>query len=61
MCENKDDTSLQDLEWIHLHKTAALLKVSATSGAILAGATDEDTNGDSLVNWGAKAGVKFTF
>ena len=27
----------------------------------LSGATDEDTNGDSLVNWGAKAGVKFTF
>ena len=25
------------------------------------GATDEDSNGDSLVNWGAKAGVKFTF
>ena len=27
----------------------------------LSGATDEDSNGDSLVNWGAKAGVKFTF
>tara|TARA_B100000287_G_scaffold360367_1_gene352713 strand:+ start:868 stop:1251 length:384 start_codon:yes stop_codon:yes gene_type:complete len=27
----------------------------------LSGATDEDANGDSLVNWGAKAGVKFTF
>ena len=26
-----------------------------------ADATDEDSNGDSLVNWGAKAGVKFTF
>ena len=27
----------------------------------LSGITDEDTNGDSLVNWGAKAGVKFVF
>ena len=27
----------------------------------LSGASDEDANGDSLVNWGAKAGVKFTF
>jgi len=27
----------------------------------LSGITDEDSNGDSLVNWGAKAGVKFTF
>ena len=27
----------------------------------LSGATDEDSAGESLVNWGAKAGVKFTF
>ena len=27
----------------------------------LSGITDEDTSGDSLINWGAKAGVKFTF
>lgn len=26
-CENKEGVTLQDLEWIHLHKTAALLKV----------------------------------
>ena len=26
-CENKEGVSLADLEWIHLHKTAALLKV----------------------------------
>lgn len=26
-CENKENVSLEDLEWIHLHKTAALLKV----------------------------------
>ena len=26
----------------------------------ISGATDEDAQGESLVNWGAKAGVKFT-
>ena len=26
-CENKDGVTLSELEWIHLHKTAALLKV----------------------------------
>ena len=41
-CENKDDTTRQDLEWIHMHKTAALLKVSVAAGAVLAGASKED-------------------
>ena len=27
----------------------------------LSGITDEDSSGDGIVNWGAKAGVKFTF
>ena len=27
----------------------------------ISGITDEDSAGESLVNWGAKAGVKFTF
>ena len=27
----------------------------------LSGITDEASNGDDIVNWGAKAGVKFTF
>lgn len=26
-CENKEGVTLEDLEWIHMHKTAALLKV----------------------------------
>ena len=26
-CEGKEDVTLQELEWIHLHKTASLLKV----------------------------------
>ena len=27
----------------------------------ISGISDEDTTGDDIVNWGAKAGVKFTF
>tara|TARA_B100000700_G_scaffold263046_1_gene299970 strand:- start:10456 stop:10839 length:384 start_codon:yes stop_codon:yes gene_type:complete len=38
----------------------ALAEATSVYGE-LSGATDEDSNGDSLVNWGAKAGVKFTF
>ena len=41
-CENKDGTTQADLEWIHMHKTAALLKVAVASGAIIGGATAED-------------------
>lgn len=33
---------LETLEWIHTHKTAALLEASVVSGAIVAGASDED-------------------
>lgn len=41
-CENKEGVTLKDLEWIHMHKTAALLKVSVAAGAILAGANAEE-------------------
>lgn len=41
-CENREGVTLEDLEWIHMHKTAALLKVSVAAGAILAGATPEE-------------------
>jgi geranylgeranyl diphosphate synthase type II len=41
-CENKEGVTLKDLEWIHMHKTAALLKVSVAAGAVLAGASAED-------------------
>jgi geranylgeranyl diphosphate synthase type II len=43
-CEGKDpkDVTLEDLAWIHTHKTAALLQVAVASGAILGGATPEE-------------------
>lgn len=41
-CEGKEGVTLDELRWIHTHKTAALLQVSVATGAILAGATDEE-------------------
>lgn len=41
-CENKDGTTLEELTWIHTHKTATLLQVAVAAGAILGGASDED-------------------
>lgn len=38
--EGEPDVGMETLTWIHTHKTAALLKASVASGAILAGATD---------------------
>lgn len=39
--EGQPDVGLGTLEWIHTYKTAALLKAAVASGAVLAGATDE--------------------
>jgi len=41
-CEGKEGVNLDQLRWIHAHKTAALLQVSVTAGAVLAGASAED-------------------
>lgn len=40
-CEAKKDATLDELRWIHTHKTATLLQVAVASGAILGGATPE--------------------
>ncbi|MEO0540456.1 MAG: geranylgeranyl diphosphate synthase CrtE [Cyanobacteria bacterium P01_A01_bin.105] len=39
--EGQPDVSLETLNFIHRHKTAALLEVSVVSGALLAGASDD--------------------
>lgn len=41
-CEAKGDATLEELRWIHTHKTATLLEVAVASGAILGGATPEE-------------------
>ncbi|HAC62946.1 MAG TPA: farnesyl-diphosphate synthase [Cyanothece sp. UBA12306] len=40
--EGKPDITVDTLKFIHTHKTGALLETSVVSGAILAGASDED-------------------
>ena len=40
-CEAKSDATLDELRWIHTHKTATLLQVAVASGAILGGASPE--------------------
>ena len=39
---NPDLVTIDTLKYIHAHKTGALLEVAVTSGAILAGAAEED-------------------
>jgi len=41
-CEGKPGTTLDDLKWIHIHKTATLLQVAVAAGAILGGAASEE-------------------
>jgi len=43
-CEGKPDVTLETLNFIHNHKTAALLEASVTAGAVLSGAAAEDLN-----------------
>ncbi len=42
LSEGNSDVSLETLNYIHNHKTAALLEISVTSGAILAGAREDE-------------------
>ena len=41
-CEAKQGVSLEELTWIHTHKTAKLLEVSVATGALLGGANGRD-------------------
>lgn len=56
-CEGKPDTSLETLTFIHNHKTAALLEISVTSGAVLAGASEADI--ERLARYAQKIGLAF--
>lgn len=56
-CEGKDDVTLDDLRWIHTHKTATLLQVAVASGAILGGATPEQV--DACERFALNIGLAF--
>ena len=47
-CEAKKDATLDELRWIHTHKTATLLQVAVAGGAILGGATPEEVQACEL-------------
>jgi len=51
------DVSLDTLNYIHTHKTGALLRVSVTAGAILAGATTAQI--DTLAQYADRIGLAF--
>jgi geranylgeranyl diphosphate synthase, type II len=55
--EGNPNTSLETLNYIHNHKTAALLEISVTSGAILAGASDHQVQ--QLTDYAQRIGLAF--
>lgn len=57
--ESEGDTSvgLETLEWIHAHKTAALLEAAVVSGAVIGGATDAQV--EKLRTYAQKIGLAF--
>jgi len=56
-CEAKQGVTLDDLRWIHTHKTATLLQVAVASGAILGGATPEEVQ--ACENFALNIGLAF--
>ena len=56
-CEGKGEATLEDLRWIHTHKTATLLQVSVASGAIMGGATPEEV--EAVEEFALKIGLAF--
>ena len=55
--EGQPDVGMETLTWIHTHKTAALLKAAVASGAVLAGASDDDVK--KCEEYALKIGLAF--
>ena len=51
------DAAIADIEYIHRHKTGALIMFSANAGAIIGGASDEELM--AVSNFAAKLGLLF--
>ncbi|WP_392534272.1 geranylgeranyl diphosphate synthase CrtE [Nostoc sp. C117] len=56
-CEGKSDISLETLNFIHEHKTAALLEACVVSGGIITGASSEDVQ--RLTRYAQNIGLAF--
>ena len=55
--EGKKDVTIETLNFIHMHKTAALLEVSVTSGALLSDAPRQDV--EKLRRYAQRIGLAF--
>nr|AFA52568.1 farnesyltransferase [Vaucheria litorea] len=55
--EGKEDTTLEQLRWIHKHKTGALLKAACTTGAVLGGA--EPSEVEAIERFSESIGLAF--
>jgi len=55
--EGKEELDLPTVQFIHIHKTGALIKSSVKSGAILGGADDRQLS--SLIRYGEAIGLAF--
>ena len=56
-CEGKPDVSVETLDFIHKHKTSALLEASVLSGAVLANASEDDLQ--RLTTYAQNIGLAF--
>lgn len=56
-CEGKDGVTLDNLRWIHRHKTGALLKVACCAGAIIGGASAKDV--EAIERFSESIGLAF--
>jgi geranylgeranyl diphosphate synthase, type II len=56
-CEGKMEVDLAMVQYIHTHKTGALIRASVKSGALIGGA--EGSRLDALVRYGEAAGLAF--
>lgn len=56
-CEGKGSATLDDLRWIHTHKTATLLEVAVASGAIVGGASASEV--EALEKFALNIGLAF--
>ncbi|CAJ1364188.1 unnamed protein product [Effrenium voratum] len=56
-CEAKHSATLEELQWIHEHKTAALLEIAVVGGALLAGALENEL--DACRTYAKSIGLAF--
>eukprot|EP00466_Bigelowiella_natans_P016548 jgi/Bigna1/53420/estExt_Genewise1Plus.C_190127 len=56
-CEGKSGVTQDELQWIHRHKTGALLRAAVASGAVIGGATPEQV--ESCITYAEKIGLAF--